>query len=133
MDSENVPEHLDIPKTKDKPHVLFTASSGSLLIEGESYPENAQDFYRPIVEMLEAYCAGDHARLLVEFKLQYFNSSSSKCLLNILDLLEEFAAKGGEVTVNWFYEEQDEDLKESGEDFADGLAIPFNIVGISLA
>ena len=118
---------LELAKTIDRPAITFDHDSGKLSIEGESYPENAMEFYRPVLESLGTFVENGEIPLEVDFKMLYFNSSSSKCLLDIFDILEEYAGSDKPVTVNWFYQEDDEDIKESGEDFAEDLNLTFNL------
>ena len=122
---------IDLPRTMDTPGVRFEPESGYLHIEGGSYPENALEFYTPIIECLANYISTDGGPLNVNFKMLYFNSSSSSCVLDILDMLEQYAGVGGEVTVNWYYKADDEDIKESGEDFAEDLNLMFNLISFS--
>ena len=119
--------NLDLAKSVDTPLVVFDHEAGTLKIEGESYPENAMEFYRQILESLNQFVEARDIALTVEFKMQYFNSSSSKCLLDIFDILEEYSTSHN-VVVNWHYQEEDEDIKESGEDFAEDLNLTFNLI-----
>ncbi|MDJ0840840.1 MAG: DUF1987 domain-containing protein [Acidobacteriota bacterium] len=123
--------NLELAKTIDTPAIHFDHESGKLGIEGESYPENAMEFYRPVLESLVTFAENGEIPLQVDFKMLYFNSSSSKCLLDIFDILEEYAASDKDVTVNWYYQEDDEDIKESGEDFAEDLNLTFNLIAYS--
>lgn len=119
---------LDLAKTADTPQILFEPAKGIFKIEGESYPENAMEFYRPIIESLTTYVEQESKSLEVSLKMVYFNSSSSKCLLDIFDLLEEYAGRGNDVKVVWYYQRDDEDIKESGEDFAEDLNLDFELI-----
>ena len=120
--------HLKLTKTVDTPGISFDADKGTFKIEGESYPENAMEFYRPVIETLNDFAENKDIPLTMDIKMVYFNSSSSKCLLDIFDILEEYAAKKKSVQVNWYYHEDDEDIKESGEDFAEDLSLNFNLI-----
>ncbi|MBK8807982.1 MAG: DUF1987 family protein [Bacteroidales bacterium] len=53
--------------------------------------------------------------LKINFELIYFNSASSKCLLDMVILLKKLYS--GKLNINWYYEEGDEDLLEAGEEF----------------
>jgi len=122
-------ENLIIEGTKTKPYVKFLAEEGVLEIGGESYPENALEFYEIVEKWLNSYLpdCGDK-EVVFNFRMVYFNTSSSKAILDILDILEKRFKKGGNIKVYWYYEEDDEDIEESGEEFADGLSIPYEIV-----
>ena len=84
------------------PTVNFEVATGNCEISGESYLEETTKFYAPLLNF--------------DIKLSYFNTSSSKCLVDILDMLKTYQKKGGQVTVNWYYEDSDEELEEV-EDF----------------
>ena len=124
-------EKIELPETADTPSVLFDHQSCVLELKGESYPENAQEFYQPILESLNRFVKADRGPLVVSVNLPYFNSSSSKCLLDIFDILEEYAVHRKGIQVNWYYQEGDEDLRESGEDFAEDLALTFNLISFT--
>ena len=123
-------EDLIIKATRFTPEIIFRYSENYLEISGESYPENTSEFYGPVFESLTAYlnAIGDQA-VTVTIRLKYFNSSSSKILINLFDHLEEFAEGGKNITVNWVHKEGDDDSREFGEEFAEDLqALTFNII-----
>jgi hypothetical protein len=101
--------------------------TGRILIQGECYPENAFRFFMPLFDWVREYTSGRGGVLDARFRLDYFNSSTSKCLLDFFELLEEHQKKHGSVTVTWYYEADDEDIKESGEDFSEDMSFPFHI------
>lgn len=119
--------HLTIAGTKTTPSVVFNAETGKLEISGQSYPESALEFYQPIMDWLNDYFkAGKDASL--SFRLQYFNTSSSKCILNILRVFEKAHSEGRKVEVNWYHNEADEQMQETGEEFAEHLTLPFKVI-----
>ena len=113
------------PKT---PHVIFNADTGELLLEGRSIPENSLEFYVPLMEWLEFYSHEVQAETIVQMKLEYFNTSSSKCILDFFRKLEIISKRGNKVTVNWYFEEDDEDMLEAGEDYDAIVDLPFMMV-----
>ncbi|MBF0232976.1 MAG: DUF1987 domain-containing protein [Desulfamplus sp.] len=113
---------LKIEPAKTWPAVFFDANHHKLDIRGESYPENTSDFYRPVFEWLEAYLDNfPDTPVTVNVDLIYFNSSSSKILMDFLFKLDQAAEKGKPVTVNWFYEEDTEESLEYGEEFQEDV------------
>ena len=102
--------------------------SGCIQIEGECYPENAFRFFMPLMDWIREFTRDHSGGLDVSFRLNYFNSSTSKCLLDFFELLEEHHRQRGEVRVAWYFEPDDEDIKESGEDFAEDMSFPFRIL-----
>jgi len=112
--------------TNKTPELNFDATTGKFLIEGRSIPENSIEFYKPLFEWLDAYEPQEEETTL-DVKLEYFNTSSSKCLVEIFRKLEKVMQGGNSVRINWFYEEDDEDMEESGEDFQEIIDIPITM------
>ncbi len=121
-------DNLILPGTKTTPYINFNYPDGIMEFSGESYPENSTEFYKPVFEWLKKYFQSDRKLTIFNFKLIYFNTSSSKAVLDILDLLDEMYIGGHNIIVNWHYHTDDEDILESGQEFAEGLKIPFNLI-----
>lgn len=112
------------PKT---PSVNFDAQSGIIELKGRSIPENSLEFYRPLIEWVERYAAASKAETNVHIQLEYFNTSSSKCLLDLFKRLETI---GNKVVINWYYEQDDEDMLEAGEDYEAIINVPFKMIEV---
>jgi len=123
-------ESLIIEKTKTTPQINFNANNGKLEISGESYPEDSLLTYRPIINWIEEFLNSSKKQLSFNFKLSYFNTSSSKCLLNILEMLDKASSNGWDIEINWYYQKDDEDMLETGEEFAEDISINFNFISI---
>ena len=121
---------LYIEATKSSPLVKYDNASNTLEISGECYPENAVKFFSPVFEWLENQVNILDAPLLtINLNISYFNSSSSKALMNFFDILEEAYEKGKKILVNWIYLEENETAEECGEEFQEDLeSLPFNLV-----
>jgi len=104
-------------KTDRTPSIYFNPDEGTLEMSGRSIPENAISFYKPLFDWLDQYVQTPHEETRVVFNLEYFNTSSSKCILDILRKLERIAESGSKVFVKWFFDDGDEDMEESGNDF----------------
>lgn len=115
--------------TAKTPLVSLDASSGLLKLEGKSIPENSVEFYRPILEWLDQYANNQAPETILELSLEYFNTSSSKCLLDVFRKLESLNSSGN-VAIRWFYDEEDEDMKEVGEDYQALLKVPISLIAI---
>lgn len=113
------------PKT---PFVRFDGEKGLVEIKGRSIPENSVEFYKPLIDWLEKYGGAPLKETNVNIQLEYFNTSSSKCILDIFKKLELIHKKGNQVEVNWYYEEDDEDMFEAGEDYQSIINIPFKMI-----
>ncbi len=113
-------------KTQDTPEITFDKKSGEIAIEGRSIPENSNKFYTPFIEELTKYGQSPLDKTTVSFRLDYFNTSSSKSILEILRILKSITVAGKQVEINWFYDEHDEEIEESGTDFSSIVQMPFN-------
>jgi len=121
--------NLCIPATKYTPEIDFDYHNNTLLLSGQSYPENTAVFYQPIINWIKDYIdqIGDQETVF-NISIIYFNSSSSKVFMDILDLLDNKAKEGGAFIINWSYAEDDEIILEHGEEFKEDLEhLTFNI------
>lgn len=120
-------EDIKIEGTPKTPTVEFHHSTGSLLIKGRSIPENSIEFYKPLIDWIGAYAQSPQENTVVSIKLEYFNTSSSKCILDVFKKLESV---GSNVLIKWYYEEDDEDMLEAGEDYDAIINLPFNMIEV---
>ncbi|KLO23240.1 hypothetical protein X275_03710 [Marinitoga sp. 1197] len=123
-------EKLIIKPTKSTPEIIFDPEKNVLSIKGESYPENSFDFYNPIFEWLENYINNLDAEteVIFNFDISYLNTSSTKSIMFILDILEEAYNKNKNVKINWYYDEDNEFSYEIAENFMEDLTIPFTLI-----
>jgi hypothetical protein len=119
-----------IESTPKTPAVNFNASTGVLEIKGRSIPENSIEFYRHLIEWIEKYGMSPQPKTVVNIQLEYFNTSSSKCILDVFKRLEAIANNGHDVVINWHYEEDDEDMLEAGEDYQSIIKVPFKMIEV---
>ena len=111
-----------------KTRVVEFSSNGELLLKGRSIPENSIEFYKPLIEWLESYSESPNSTTVLSVQLEYFNTSSSKCILDVFKKLE--SVSGSEITVKWHYEEDDEDMLEAGEDYEAIIDLPFEMIEV---
>jgi hypothetical protein len=121
-------DNIKIEGTAKTPEVNFNKESGELRIQGRSIPENSIDFYKPIIDWLDHYATAPAPQTVVHVQLEYFNTSSSKCILDVFKKLEAIKQSGKEIRVKWHYEEDDEDMLEAGEDYDAIIDIGFEMV-----
>ena len=121
-------EALDIKPTNDTPKVILDAENELFEISGRSLPEDVVTFYDPIISWLDEYAKSPKEETEFVFKYTYFNTATSKIILDILYKLEELHGKATQVQVIWFYEEDDEDMLDQGEEFAENVDVPFDIL-----
>jgi hypothetical protein len=125
-------ETIKIMGTDDTPTVILDAENDIFEISGRSLPEDVTAFYDPILNWLDEYAAAPNPKTIFTFKLVYFNTASSKLLLDILMKLEELHEDNKEVLIKWYYPEDDEDMQEAGEEYADIVDVPFEQVSYTI-
>jgi hypothetical protein len=121
---------LTLEGTPKTPFVQFDEETGLLELRGRSIPENSIEFFKPLIDWVDRYSRSPQVRTSLHVQLEYFNTSSSKCILDLFKKLESLRAGGNEVTVLWHYEQDDEDMLEAGEDYAGIINIPFKMIQI---
>lgn len=123
-------EPIIIEGTPKTPTVHFDSRAGVFKLEGRSIPENSVEFYKPLVDWLDRYKDSPLPKTTVEVKLEYFNTSSSKCILDVFKKLEVIHKAKNDVEIKWYYEEDDEDMLEAGEDYESIIRVPFEMIEI---
>jgi len=124
-----MPFKLERERTKTTPYVFIDEEKSYMRFEGESYLEDIVGFFKEINEWLQEYMTYDFNRFTFDCALEYFNSSTTKQIYNILRLMD-VSAPGREVIVNWIVANDDDDmLIECGEDYRDDMEnLKFNII-----
>ena len=113
-------------KTNSTPEIILDKSKEIFLIKGRSKPENAIEFFDPIMKWFYEYSNNPNQSTVLTFNMDYFNSSSSKIFLNIIRVLEIVFKKGSDVKVNWYY--ADEDILEAGQAYESLARVPFTFI-----
>ena len=121
---------LKIEATDETPNVELDPVNNILVFSGKSLPEDVRSFYTPVLEWLEQYTSAKKENVTVEFKMDYFNTASSKIILDILLILENIHLEGGSLIIKWYYKTKDVDMKEAGEEYAEIVEIPFEFVAV---
>lgn len=113
--------------TEESPGVVLDAQAGRFEISGKSYPEDAVAFYQPIFRWLKKYSENPNPQTEVSFKLLYFNTASQKLFLDLLLILDRMVEAGKEVSIDWYYDEEDESMRDAGDEFANLLDVPIRL------
>ena len=136
-------EVLHLAATENTPEITLDHLKEIFSMSGESRPENVRNFYEPVMEWLDGYSQYLYfmldkfeqgtKELNFNFNFEYFNSSSAKYILDILNAVKAFDEKFDNlaIKVNWHYEEFDEDMQEAGEEFQKMSGLPFTFVKVS--
>ena len=123
-------ENLNLEGSAKTPTVKFDAENGVLELKGRSIPENSIEFYKPLNDWIDNYGENPKTNTIVDIKLEYFNTSSSKCILDLFKQLEKLNNKDTDVKINWYFEEDDEDMEEAGEDYQAIIDLPFKMIEV---
>lgn len=122
--------NLSLAATAATPAVDFDATTGILAISGESYPENAFEFFRPLLTWTAGFLKESTGSATAEIALSYLNTSSIKSVMDLLDLLEEAHRGGRQVSVRWSYRKENDRALEMIEEFKEEVTLPFFIVPV---
>lgn len=123
-------EKILLEETSNTPYVLFDFDNGLIEMKGRSIPEDSISFYQPLMEAMDAYVSNPKPVTNINVQLEYFSTSSSKCILDLFKKLEKIIKSGKTATINWYYEEQDEDMREAGVDYEAIIEVPFKIIQV---
>ena len=104
--------------TARTPEILLDADAGTLVLSGESYPEDVTAFYNTLSDAIIAYFDSSESAFDVSIKLTYFNSSSARSLMELLDLLDNAASQGRQVSVQWYCDAEDDITREFAQDIS---------------
>lgn len=116
-------KRLFIEQTVSTLGVDFDPQTATMILRGESYPENAFKFFAPLLEWLNVFLSGleSGVKVTLDIDIVYFNSSSSKALMNVFDMLDAAAKGGVEASIFWRYHVENEIARECGEEFQEEL------------
>lgn len=133
-------ESLIIKETIATPKVEFDIMNNKFTMEGCSRPEDVREFYAPIIKWfneLKEFISDDliakyqESPVVFNFKFDYFNSSSAKFILDILVLINTIHISGLNIRIDWYYDENDEDMKEVGEELSEVVDFKFKYIEVS--
>lgn len=119
-------EKLELQATAKKPFVSLDGTTGEMIIKGRSIPDNAEEYWQPILQWFYAYSAKPQKVTSFIFDMEYFNMSSSKPILFLLHKMNDLLEEGYEVNIEWRYPKDDEEMLETGNDYSCMVNIPFN-------
>jgi len=120
-------EALTREATSDTPKIHLDAENNIFEISKMSLPEDAIEFFEPIIRWLDEYKQDPKEQTTFVFKLEYFNTASSKQIIQILLLLQDIAKKS-KVLVKWYYKDIDEDMQAIGEEYSQVIEVDFELV-----
>jgi len=111
------------------PLINFDGVTGNFEIKGRSIPESSFKFYEPLYAWIDNYVKNPAPQTNLNLQLDYLNTNSTKCIADMLRKLEQISInQKGKIIINWFYDKEDDDMLETGEDYKSIINIPFNFV-----
>lgn len=117
-------EIIHLEGTEDTPKIILDKTNKIFEISGRSLPEDSSEFYKPIIAWLVLYAEDPLPETIFDFKLEYFNTASSKMILDLLTELEEIK----NAKVKWYFYEDDEDMEEAGDEFSELVELDFELI-----
>lgn len=119
---------LIVDKTQDTPGIILDPAHGIFEFTGTSMPENTNKFFEPVFKWIEKYISSAHEETIVNFKMDYFNTSSTKSLLDLMIEFKKIAKNGKMLIINWHVPQDDDDMLEAGKGFSTMVRFPFNFI-----
>ena len=120
-------DKLFIEPTSKTLKIVLDKQTGKFLFSGRSLPEDSKEFFYPILDWIKEYFKDPNVTTVITFDIRYYNSASSKILLDILLIFKAEINKGNHLIIVWEYEKDDEEMKQAGSDFADFVGIPIEL------
>lgn len=119
---------ISIKGTQETPEILLDSSKGVFELSGKSLPEDVKEFYNPILKWFDEYSKSPNKQTIVKIKMDYFNTASSKMILELFEVIQKVHSSGNETIVEWYYQEDDEDMQDAGQDYSDLIEVPFKLI-----
>ncbi len=130
-------EKIKNDATLKTPFVLADPENGQVELKGRSNPENSAEFYKPLIDWLDEYITTDKNKITLVIDLEHFNTSTSKCIMDVMKRVKKIHTADGAVKINWYYEEDDEEMLEAAETYEamtgmniDKISKPINETGL---
>jgi hypothetical protein len=126
------PDKIELKGNQDTPSVIFDKEAQYFEISGRSFPADADGFYQPLIKWLDDYKSTmPKEKMVLNVKMDYFNTASAKMLLDLFFKLEDFKDQNIETMIKWHYLEEDDDMLEAGEEFKEIVELDFEFVEIN--
>lgn len=123
---------MKITGTDEQPTIILDRISNRFEFTGKSMLEDARAFFKPVMDWLDEYSKDPNERTEVIYKMTYFNTSSSKLILDMMRKFANMYQDGHDIEVHWYYTEDDEDMLEAGEIYAERVKVPMKLINYEL-
>ncbi len=121
-------EDLNIEPTKTTFGVRFHSTNGFMEIKGNSYPENAIEFFQPLLDWVRNFTKANRKPVRLVFKVNYFNTSSSKYIFKLMEIFHEYQKRGNKIEVQWQFFQGQEDMLETWQELMGELDMKYQVV-----
>ena len=118
---------LIIQATEDTPEIVFDPENGVFKISNVSLPENAIEFYAPVIDWLKKYKENPNPETIFDFNIEYLNTASSKQIFELIFLIDKIS-EFSDVTIRWHYDVIDEDMHSLGIRFTHLVKVKFELI-----
>lgn len=116
-------------ETKDSPYFLLDRNLGLIMLKGRSSLLETKKFYEPLLEVIKIYVETQPQYTKMIIDLDRFNTSSSKYILEIFNILRILIKMKLKVEVDWYYDDIDDSMHEAGGDYSEIVKeLPFNLI-----
>ncbi len=120
---------LIIEETSSTPNIFLDIENNNFELSNRSLPEDAIGFYEPVMKWLEEYVKKPRKETEFNFKLEYFNTASSRQIIQLIIILSKIK-KPNNLKINWYYREVDEDMESTGIEYSELIGVKFNFICI---
>jgi len=110
-----------IESTKNSPRVEIN-SEGEITMKGRCFIEDSFIFFMPVLQCFKTHI---FRSVKIDIQLEYLNTSGLVQIYGLFTLVKEKYGKD-HISINWFYEEGDEDIFEVGKTIESQINLPFN-------
>jgi hypothetical protein len=119
-------EPLIIEGTEDTPAIILNSRENHFEISGRSLPEEVISFYSPVMAWLDRYTENPNDKTVFKLRLDYINFASQRAIHEILTTMEKIKTRGRKVEIEWYFVEDDDEMRETGEEYSEQVDIPFS-------
>jgi hypothetical protein len=119
---------INFKGAEDTPEIILDKDANKFEISGRSLPEDVIKFYSPVLKWLDEYAINPNPKTVIKIRFDYINSASQRAMLEVFSVLENIQNSGKEVFIEWYYHEDDEEMKDTGIEYSEMLSLPFNFI-----
>ncbi|HEX2921672.1 MAG TPA: DUF1987 domain-containing protein [Bacteroidales bacterium] len=113
--------------TRRTPGIVL--SEGRILIMGRSIPENPGDFYTPVINWVNDFTQIYTGKIRIDLGFDYINTCSTKYIFLMLKQLVETEGIKQNISVTWYFEQDDDDMNDLGLILRSITECPFILKG----